>query len=146
MTTTRQAALAVQLADEAQDAAPRQDVQAERRLVQEQDLRLVQQASAEVGAHALAQAELAHQRAEDVVQAEQLAHQAEHALVARPRDVPDDALPLEARGDRMIPPQLGALAEDDADAADVAHPVAHRVHAQRADACRDRAPAVPTAA
>ena len=36
----------------------------------------------------------------------------------------------------MIPPQLGALAEDDADAADVAHAVAHRVHAQRANGAR----------
>ena len=69
----------------------------------------------------------------------------EHALVARPRDVPDDALPLEAGGDRMVPPQLGALAEDDADAPDVAHAVAHRVHARARARGRGRAPAGRTA-
>ena len=94
----------------------------------------MQQRQRQVGAHALAQAELARECMEDVVEAEQLAHQAEHALVARPRDVPHHALPFERRRDGVIPPQLGALAEDHTDAADVAHAVAHRIHAERAHA------------
>ena len=45
--------------DEVQDAAPGQDVEPERGLVEQQHLRLVQQRQGEVGAHALAQAQLA---------------------------------------------------------------------------------------
>ena len=106
----------------------------------------MQQRQRQVRAHALAQAELAGERVEDVVQAEQVAHQSQHAVVALLGDVPDDALPFEARRDGMVPPQLGALAEHDADAADVPYPVTDGVHAEGADACRRRAPAVPTAA
>jgi hypothetical protein len=36
----------------------------------------------------------------------------------------------------VIPPQLGPLTEDDADTPDVAHPIVHRIHAQRLDATR----------
>ena len=72
--------------------------------------------------------------------------EAQGALVDRARDVPDHPLPLEAGGHRVVPPQLGALAEDHADAADVAHAVAHRVHAQRAHRARVRARAARRAA
>ena len=124
-----------------EDVALGQHVQAQRRLVQEEDLRLVEQRHAQVGAHPLAEAQLARQAVEELVQPEQLLDHAEHPLVALARDVPDDALPLEARRHRLVPPQLGALAEDDADAADVARAVAHRVHPQRRAPSRRRAPA-----
>src|SRR5260221_94253 len=109
-------AFAIELANERQNAPAREDVEAKRGLVEQQDLGLVQQRQGQIGAHALTETELARQGAEDVVEVEQLAHQAEHPFVARARDVPDDALPLEAGGDRVIPPQLGPLAEDHADA------------------------------
>ena len=74
------------------------------------------------------------ERVHELVQAEQLADEAEHPLVALARDVPHHALPVEARGQRVIPPELRALAEHDADPADVAHALAHR------GPCRARAP------
>ena len=62
------ALLAVQVLDEAEDRALCQHVQPERRLVQKQDLRLVQQRQPQLGAHLLAQAQLARQAVEELAQ------------------------------------------------------------------------------
>ena len=130
----RHPSLAIELLDERQNAASGEHVQAEGGFVEQQDLGLVEQREREVGAHALAETQLARQGVEDVVEAEQLAHQAEHALVARVGNAPHHSLPLEAGGDGVIPPQLGALAEHDADVAYVADAIAHWIHPKRADA------------
>ena len=48
------------------------DVEADRRLVEEQQLGTVQQRGGELAAHALPERELAHRRAEELVELEQL--------------------------------------------------------------------------
>ena len=116
-----------------QDVPLGQHVQAEGRLVEEEDLRLVQQRQRQLGAHALAQAQLARQAAGRTRRARAARARSRSCVVASARDIPDDALPLEAGRDRVVPPELGALAEDDADPADVARPLAHRVHPERPD-------------
>src|SRR5947209_4143336 len=81
-----------------------QEVEAEGGLVEEEEFRLMEEGKAQVGAHALAQAQLADERVEELVQAEQVAHQGAHPLIPLAGDVPDDPLPLEARGDRVVGP------------------------------------------
>src|SRR5688500_5012155 len=111
-------ALAVEVFDAGEDVALGEDVEAEGGLVKEEDLGLVEEGEAEVGAHALAEAELAGGGLEELVEGEEVADEGAHALVALAGDVPDDALPFKAGGDGEVPVELGALAEDDADAGD----------------------------
>ena len=124
--------LAVEVLDELQDVALGQHVDADGRLVQKEDLRFVHEHERQVGAHLLAQAELPRQGVEELVDAQELLDEGEHGLVAVAGDVPDHPLPLEAGRDRLVPPELGPLPEDYADASHVAHPVLHGVHAQAA--------------
>ena len=92
----------------------------------------MQQHQRDVGAHLLAQAELPRQGMEELADAEQLLDEAEHPLVTLPRDLPYHALPLEAGRHRLVPPQLGALAEHHADAPHVPDALLEGVHAEAA--------------
>ena len=95
-------------------------VQADGGLVQEQDLGLVQQGRGDLGAHALAQGQLAHGLVQQPLQV-----QHGHQLVAGARkaqriDTVQVAQQVEAVVHGQVPPQLRALSEDHADAAHMA--------------------------
>src|SRR3954454_5002445 len=111
----RRAALGDELADELAHAILHGDVEADRRLVEVEDLRVVEERRREVGAHALAEREAARYRREDLLQLEQL-REAGHSLAIHVlRDVEDVAQERERLAHGAVPPELRALAEDDAD-------------------------------
>ncbi len=70
------AALAVDLDEELAHALLGDDVEADRRLVEEEDLGVVQHRGDELAADALAERELAHRRLQERVELEQLAERA----------------------------------------------------------------------
>ena len=78
----RHAALAVEPLDEVADRELRDGVEADRRLVEEQDRRRVEQRRREIAAHALAEGELAHRHVEQRREVEQ-----RDQLVARARGI-----------------------------------------------------------
>ena len=83
----------------------------------------MQQRRRDLGAHALAERELAHRLIEQPLEPEH-----RHQLVARPAivaliDTVDVAQQIEAVDDRQIPPELRALTEHDADPRDVPQPI-----------------------
>src|SRR5262249_26236529 len=79
------------------------------------DRRVVDQGRRQVAAHALAEAELAHRRADKVVQVEQLAEARQVGFVARALDSIHLGNQLERLDQGEVPPELAALAEHDAD-------------------------------
>ena len=99
-------------------------VQADRRLVEHQQLRPVQQRRRHLAAHALAQRQLAHRRREERGHVEQLDALVEALLVGHPGD---GAVQGEALAQRQVPPQVAALPEHDADAPGQVATLAHRV-------------------
>ena len=113
------AALPVDRADEPADALLGHHVQADGRLVQEQERRIVQQRGGQVGAHALAQAQAAHGRIQERAQLQQVVEQAQVVLVAIFRHAVDVVQQVQRLDHGQIPPQAGALAEHHADAPDV---------------------------
>jgi hypothetical protein len=106
---------AVDLLEKLADVRLRDDVEADRRLVEEEERRPVQQRRREVAPHALAERELAHRLMEIRLDPED-AVEARHPLgVFRVGNPVDLLQQLERLDDRDVPPELGALAEDDSD-------------------------------
>ena len=109
------AALAVQALDHLAHGELRRRVQADGGLIEEEDRRLVQQGRGDLGAHALAERELAHRLVEEPLQAQEGDEFVAVAAVALRRQAVDVAQQVEAVGDWQVPPELGPLTEDDAD-------------------------------
>ena len=77
---------AIDLFQEFPDAVLGHYVQANRRLIQEKQGRVVEQRGRQVTAHSLAQAELSHRRVEVIFQVENLAEKIQPPAVVRLRD------------------------------------------------------------
>ena len=109
-----------------------QHVEADGRLVEDHQAGRVQQRGGDLGAHPLAQRELAHRRREELARARGGRPARRSARARRPADSAWMAARIRERlAHRQVPPQLGALAEDHADLARQAPPVGHRVAARR---------------
>ncbi len=106
-------------ADELADAVLDGDVQADRRLVEIEQLGIVEQGHAQVGPHPLAERDLACWQIDELGQAKELGELGQVLLVSPGRDLVHVAGQVERLDDRDVPPQLGPLAEDDADVAGV---------------------------
>ncbi len=121
---------------EAREEAPHRllahHVEADRRLVEEQHLRAVQQRRRELAAHALTERELAHRRLDERVEVEQLAALREPRCVLGGGNAVDVAQQRERITERQIPPELRALAEHDADPARELQALGHRLVAAHA--------------
>ena len=89
----------------------------------------VQQGRGQLAAHALAQGELAHRGVEERVEVEEPAAAGQAGGVVRGRHAVHVAQQRERVGERQIPPELGALAEHDADPARQAEALGHRLEA-----------------
>ncbi len=109
----------VDVGDERADRFLGHDVEADRRFVEVDDLRIVQQRGREIAAHALAERELAHRRRHEAVEIEDLDEVREVRAVAVARHPVDRAQQFERLAQRQVPIELAALAEDDADVAGV---------------------------
>src|SRR2546423_5978727 len=99
----RDAKLPVGRAQEGADAVLDQHVQADRRLVEEQHLGLVQERQRDLAAHPLPERELAHGEALELADAQKVLAEREPAMEALRRDAVDVA----GEGGR-IPPRAGA--------------------------------------
>ena len=132
--------LGVDPAQELAQPALADHVEADRGLVEVEDLRVVQQRRGDVAAHPLAERELPHRGVEQVAEVEQLGELGEVAPVPVGVDAVDPAQQVERVAQRQVPPQRRALAEDDADPAGQLDAVARRVDARDARAARTWAP------
>ena len=131
---------AIDLAKEVAHAVLGDHVESDRRLVEVQDLGVVQQRRCEIAAHALTERQLAHGRTQKRVEIEQLAHTANVVRVALGRHTINVAQQLERIDQRQIPPQLCPLAEHDADALSqlLASAVRHHTQHLHLSAARDQ--------
>src|SRR4051812_20422873 len=120
------AALGDERADEVPDAVLHRDVEPDRRLVEVEDLRVVQQRGGQVGTHALAEREAARDRGEDLLQLEELREVGNPLAIDVLGDIEDVAQEGQRLAHGDVPPELRALAEDDADVARVLDPLAMR--------------------
>ena len=111
----RDAPLAVDFAQELAHRRFRDDVEPDRGLVEEDDLRIVEQRGGELAAHPLAERELAHGRLEERPEREHVGEAVEVLAVPGGRHAVDVAKQLERVAQRQVPPELRALAEHDAD-------------------------------
>src|SRR5215211_1172519 len=138
----RHAALAVHLSQKVADPCLRDHVEADRRLVEEQDLRVVQHRRRELATHALAERKLPDGRGQERRHLQPLDEGVEVAAVAVGRHAVDVAEQLEGVLERQVPPQLDALAEDNADPARELDPLPRRLDAGHAypTAARDEDP------
>ncbi len=127
---------AIEILDEFEDVAFGKDVNAYSGFIQEEDFGFMHEHEAEVGAHFLAQAELAGKAVEEFVEAEEFFDETEGGFVAVAGDVPDDAFPFKACGYGLVPPQFGALAKNDANAANIGHAIFQGVHAETLNGSR----------
>jgi len=100
-------------------------VQADRRLVEEQDLRPVQQGGGQLAAHPLAQGELAHGRVEELVEFEHGAALGQAGLVLGGRHPVDVAQQLEGVAQGQVPPERRPLSKHDTDAPGQLEPLRH---------------------
>ena len=98
----------------------------------------MQQRRRQVAAHALAERELAHRLVEEGAEVEQLGEAVQVPLVALPGDLVDVAQQAQALDERQVPPELGALAEDDPDPARQARALLPGDQAVDQDAARAR--------
>ena len=102
------------------------DVEPDRRLVQEQDARIVQQRGDQFALHPLAQAQLAHRHVELLTEIEQLDELAEVVSMPIVVGAVDVVEQIEALDQRQVPPQLAPLPEHDPDAPSERDASAHR--------------------
>ncbi|MNG10389.1 hypothetical protein D3C84_938530 [compost metagenome] len=108
------------------DAPLGDDVQTDRRLVEEQNVRVVQQRGGQIGSHSLAQRQLAHRRIHELAKLQQLGKFANSCitpLVGHPVHRGENIVGV---ADRQVPPQLRTLSEQDAEPSGDAAPVAVR--------------------
>ena len=101
-------------------------VEANGRLVQKEQAGAVEQSRHQITAHALAQAELAHGHVEEGRKFQHGDERVAAAAVGVGGHFVDVAQQIEGFNGWQVPPQLGALAEDHANAADVGNAVLPR--------------------
>ena len=105
------------LGDERADALLHRDVEAERRLVEEQHGRPVEERADDLDLHPLAQRELPNRLAHEVADLEQLDQLVPRLEELLARDAVDRAVELERVERRQVPLELVAVAHDQRDAA-----------------------------
>ena len=93
----------------------RDDVKADRGLVEKKERRIVQQRGGQVAAHAFAERKLAHGRVKIITDVQDLVEALHARVEIALGDVVDATQQLEGFDDGDVPPELRALAEDDAD-------------------------------
>ena len=98
------------------------DVEADRRFVEEEDLGVVEERGGDVGAHPLSERERADRRLDEGVDLEDVVEERHPLLEVGVGDVVDLLQDREAFVEREVPPELGALTEDDADVEGVPDP------------------------
>ncbi len=111
--------------DEVADALLDDQVQADGRLVQIDDLWLVDQRRRQLGAHLLPQRHVADGDIEQLVELQRFRELIQHQAVLDRVDVIDSCDQVQRFDQGQVPPQLRALAEDHADVAGVIHALAH---------------------
>lgn len=116
------AALAVDLGEKTPHGILGDHIKSDGRLVQKEDLGVVQQRHHDLGAHALTEAELANRAVEKGRQIKQLAEASEIIRIAGGGNAVDALMQGKTVDQRQVPPQLAALAENDADLAGIVHP------------------------
>ena len=121
------AALAVDLRKEFAHGRARHHVEPDRGLVEEDDVRLVQERRGQLAAHALPQRELPHGCCQERPEIEGLRKPIEARSMALGRHAVDVPQQVERVGERQVPPELRALAEDDADPACELDPLPRRI-------------------
>ena len=97
------------LGDEPANAALRRDVQPQRRLVQEEHPRPVQQRPGQLALHPLAEGEIAHRLGQKRPQVEQLAQLVSRLAELGLGDAIDGSIELERVGNRNVPDKLVTL-------------------------------------
>ena len=113
----RDAVLAVDLDEEVTHPLLRDDVEADRRLVEKEQLGLVEHRGGQLAAYPLAQRQLPHRRVQERIEVEHLPETRKALPVAvggHAVDVPEQ---LERVDERQVPPELHALSEHRADPA-----------------------------
>ncbi len=119
--------------DERPDAFLGDHVEADGGFVEEEDARLGEHGGGQVAAHALAEGQLPHGGVEERAEAEQVRQAPgvrQGPFAPQPVETADE---VEGVAQRQVPPQLGALPEDDADVAGVAFAVLPRHEARDPD-------------
>jgi hypothetical protein len=111
----RRPVLDVVAAHELADRQLHRHVHPDRRLVEEQDPRRVQQRGDQLALHPLAEAQLAHRATHDLAHREQAHELIEATAVVADVDVEHHAVELEGVHRRQIPAQLALLPHDEAD-------------------------------
>ncbi len=114
------------------------DVEADGRLVEKQQRRIVQQRRRQIAAHALAQREFAHRRVQIIANAKNLIEVLHARVEIALRNVVDAAQQLERFDHGDIPPELRALPENHADGLHVVPALAKRNKAVDANFARSR--------
>ena len=109
------ASLAVDPGDELANRLFGDHVEPDRRLVEKDELGIVQHRGREIAPHPFAQRQLADRRAHEPFEIEEPGELGQVFPVAVPRNVVDRAQQLERLAQRQIPVQLAALSEHDAD-------------------------------
>ena len=113
----RGAPLGVERSQELPQPALAHHVEADRRLVEVEDLGVVEQRRRDVAAHPLSEAQLAHRGVEQVAQRQQLHELLEVPAVARVGMRYTFCSSFEGVPQRQVPPERGALTEHHADPA-----------------------------
>jgi 2-polyprenyl-6-methoxyphenol hydroxylase-like FAD-dependent oxidoreductase len=121
--------LAVHRREELAHAGLGDDVEPDRGLVQEEDLRVVQHRRGQLAAHSLSEGQLTNGRVEEGPELEQLRERIEVRAPAPERNAVDVAQQLERVTKRQVPPELYSLPEDDTDPASQLNPSARRLEA-----------------
>ena len=127
------ALLAVEPPHELAHGELRGRIEADGRLVEEQDRGIVQQGGGELRPHALAERELAHRLGQQPLEPQHGHELVASAAIVRRRHAVDVGQQIEAVDHRQVPPELAALAEHHADARDMAHAVLVRHEAADLD-------------
>jgi hypothetical protein len=124
---------AAQFGEETPHRLPADHVESDRRLVQEEHLRTVQQGGGQLAAHPLAERELTDRDVEEGVQVEQVPTAAQPGGVVAGRHPVDVPQQLERVAQGQVPPELGALPEHHADAEGQPGPAGDRLQTADAD-------------
>ncbi len=102
-------------------------VEADRRFVEEEDFWIMHERHGDFGTHALAEAQVTHRALQEGGKTHHLGEVRAITLEDRLRHAVHTPVQLETFKQRQFPPELRALAEDDADIARIGHPLRLRV-------------------